>query len=136
LKKPITQRGNKLNQTKMKTKTFTNLHPFPGIPKGRTFKPTADGMYFFHSMTDEEANTGNFSDFKIHAELVEYSPDFKEQEENDKILSNFKPYIVYNRHEELITLEFCRNKIIPDHITIYTLDEAKELGLDVSMFIK
>jgi len=54
-----------------------------------------------------------------------------------KILENIKPYAIHNRHDGVVKIEFHAKKPIVegDHIDVYTIEEAKELGLDMN-FLK
>jgi hypothetical protein len=51
----------------------------PNCPKGRLFKETIDGD-FFHSMTDEEAISGNFKFYKFTKKEIDENPEWFEDE--------------------------------------------------------
>lgn len=56
-------------------KIYTLKKSMPGCPAGRLFKQNSGGEYF-HSMTDDEAVSGELVDYRLPRNVVEYNPDW------------------------------------------------------------
>lgn len=52
------------------------LIDLPMCPKGRLFRRTVDGTHIFHSMTTEEAITGNYMSYNYPIKIVSEYPNW------------------------------------------------------------
>jgi hypothetical protein len=66
-------------------KQYRLLKPLPGCPIGRIFKEDVDGEYY-HSMSDDEAISGNYKVYVFTKEEVEGNTDFFEEFNGDNYM--------------------------------------------------